>query len=177
MAVRGRATRLAACALLLGAASADRATAQSTARPADTRSADPERLTRTIDGLRAQVISLERVNADLASRLARVEQQFKAAHPVDPPAAPEKSGGLRDHRQELLERQQLREDVLRAIAPELAQLRDLRATFERHRHEYGAPSGGWIKSVDLPACQDCLVYFTNPSNHPTAAKVTGPPQP
>jgi hypothetical protein len=141
--------------------------------------ASPEiaRLDGSLAQLRGRVDSLQRANDKLArdlSRLRQLERQLaEIERRVETPAPPERGSEARERREGHADWLRFEQDVLRAVEPELAPLRDLLD----HTHAYARAGGGWMNPEDLPNCQDCLIRFRSSQipasqGHPN----TGPPE-
>ena len=173
----GVAVAAALCAGLIIALQAG-STAQTTQREIGARAASLAALDGQVADLRRQVLTLERANQELEESLSRLKRRVDGlVKPSDGPGSPGRAGD-EDPPRSSAEWIRFREDVLRVVQPELQPLRAALKTLERHRHEYGTSSGGWMKLEDVTRCDACLVRATSFSSHGSSSTaLTGPPKP
>jgi len=177
MTLRARGTFAAAlCMGLIVALQAGGSTAQTTQREIGARAAQLATLDKQVTDLRGQVLTLERVNQKLEQSLSRLQKRVDAlVKPSDGTGSPGRAAA-EDPPRSSAEWVRFREDVLRAVEPELKPFRGLLATFPNHRHEYGGSSGGWMKLETVLNCKTCLIRVASPSSG-SGYSTTGPPEP
>lgn len=129
----------------------------------------------TMTALRSELTALQQSSLELARQL----DELKRTNPSDPSSKTTNPAAAQDGfeppadaaKDWIADWKRFREDVLKVVEPELAELRDeiaaLEAQYAGHVHDYDqGPAHGWSTMATLKGCLECLLPFRTAASSP-----------